>query len=63
MSLAYSVANLEQIETVRKFFPETWIWQLHEVGLVNQHIAFFNLTFSMFSCMLYLFAIKLIVIY
>ncbi|KAB5550295.1 hypothetical protein PHYPO_G00052190 [Pangasianodon hypophthalmus] len=22
----------EHIETVRKFFPETWIWQLHEVG-------------------------------
>lgn len=60
MSLAYSVANSEHIETIRKFFPETWIWQLHEVGLVK---AFFNLTFNMFSCMLYLFAIKLIVIY
>lgn len=23
------------IETVRTIFPETWIWQLVEVGLVN----------------------------
>lgn len=25
----------DPIQTVRKFFPETWIWQLSEVGLVN----------------------------
>lgn len=22
-------------ETIRKFFPETWLWQLSEVGLVS----------------------------
>lgn len=37
--VGYSGRTLvEPIETVRKFFPETWIWQLAEVGLVNQHI-------------------------
>lgn len=35
MALSYLEQNSEQIETVRKFFPETWIWQLFEVGLVN----------------------------
>ncbi|KAF4086027.1 hypothetical protein AMELA_G00101410 [Ameiurus melas] len=27
-----SSSNYKAIETVRKFFPETWIWQLSEVG-------------------------------
>ncbi|XP_037402274.1 alpha-2-macroglobulin-like [Pygocentrus nattereri] len=30
--LAYHEFEPEPIETVRKFFPETWIWQLAEVG-------------------------------
>ncbi|XP_053543561.1 alpha-2-macroglobulin isoform X3 [Ictalurus punctatus] len=29
---AYGSLNYEPIKTVRKFFPETWIWQLVEVG-------------------------------
>lgn len=33
--------DYDRIETVRKFFPETWIWQLLEVGLVNQNITFY----------------------
>lgn len=35
MGLATPGFGFEPIETVRKFFPETWIWQLSEVGLVN----------------------------
>ncbi|KAF5901964.1 alpha-2-macroglobulin-like, partial [Clarias magur] len=30
--VAYSRTALDPIETVRNFFPETWIWQLAEVG-------------------------------
>lgn len=26
---------IETVRTVRTIFPETWIWQLVEVGLVN----------------------------
>ncbi|KAG7322067.1 hypothetical protein KOW79_014925 [Hemibagrus wyckioides] len=32
MGLATPDSGFEPIETVRKFFPETWIWQLSEVG-------------------------------
>ncbi|XP_053543558.1 alpha-2-macroglobulin isoform X2 [Ictalurus punctatus] len=32
MALGKYVPDHEPIETVRKFFPETWIWQLLEVG-------------------------------
>ncbi|KAK3560862.1 hypothetical protein QTP86_022609, partial [Hemibagrus guttatus] len=32
VALADFHQGLEPIETVRKFFPETWIWQLLEVG-------------------------------
>ncbi len=28
-------STLPPVETVRTFFPETWIWQLTEVGYVN----------------------------
>ncbi|KAI5630560.1 alpha-2-macroglobulin-like isoform X2 [Silurus asotus] len=41
-----SVLDYEPTETVRKFFPETWIWQMSEVGLVNQH---FHFIFNIFS--------------
>lgn len=25
----------QRTETIRKFFPESWLWQLSEVGLVS----------------------------
>lgn len=45
MALEDSIAGYEHIETIRKFFPETWIWQLLEVGLVNQLITFYFVLF------------------